>query len=466
MAEEFLFFRQYSFHKQKLAFHRASMKYYESFLKSRNFTVEYIESAREHTDIRKLIPEIKKKGFDEIHFVDPVDDWLGRRLARAAEEERIRLVEYDSPMFLKTKKEINHYFKGKSKFRQTDFYIRQRKKLGILLEPDGKPIGGKWTYDSENRLRYPRKKVPPRLDFPDQNKFYKDAKIYVAKNFGKNYGELSARIHYPSTFEETAKWFDRFLEGRFREFGVYQDAIVSGESFLHHSVVSPMLNVGLITPKEIMEKVIDAAKEYQISLNSVEGFIRQILGWREFLRGIYQTKGSIQRTSNYWGFTRKIPDSFWRGSTGIDPLDIVIKRTLETGYCHHIERLMVLGNFMLLCEFDPDEVYRWFMELFVDAYDWVMVPNVYGMSQFADGGLMASKPYISSSNYLMKMSDFKKEKWQHIWDALFWRFMHIHRDFFLQNPRMGMLIRTFDRMAPEKRQRHLNTAEEFLERLY
>jgi len=180
---------------------------------------------------------------------------------------------------------------------------------------------------------------------------------------------------------------------------------------------------------------------------------------------MYEAKGSFSRTKNFWGFERKIPASFYDGTTGIVPVDETIKQVLKTGYCHHIERLMVLGNFMLLCEFDPDEVYRWFMELFIDAYDWVMVPNVYGMSQFADGGLFATKPYISGSNYLMKMSDHKKGDWQPAWDGLFWRFMHVNRDFFLKNPRLGMLVRTFDKMSDEKQQNHLQNAEDFLETL-
>jgi deoxyribodipyrimidine photolyase-related protein len=189
------------------------------------------------------------------------------------------------------------------------------------------------------------------------------------------------------------------------------------------------------------------------------------MGWREFIRAVYELKGREERTKNYWGFTRKIPPSFWTGTTGIEPIDRTIIKVLETGYCHHIERLMVLGNFMLLCEFDPNEVYRWFMELFIDAYDWVMVPNVYGMSQFADGGLMATKPYISGSNYLMKMSDYKKGDWQPVWDGLFWRFMHVHRDFFLQNPRLGMLVRTFDKMDINKQKAHIENAEKFIKSL-
>lgn len=229
--------------------------------------------------------------------------------------------------------------------------------------------------------------------------------------------------------------------------------------------MSPLINSGLLTPREVVDEGIKYAGDNQIPLNSLEGFIRQIIGWREFFRGVYEVAGTRERTMNFWKFKRKIPSSFWTGTTGIEPLDIVIRKVLKTGYCNHIERLMVIGNFMLLCEFDPDEVYRWFMELFVDAYDWVMVTNVYGMSQFADGGLIATKPYISGSNYLMKMSDFPKGDWQKTWDALFWRFMDVHRDFFLSNPRLGMLVRTFDKMETTKRFSHLETAEKYLVKL-
>ena len=226
-----------------------------------------------------------------------------------------------------------------------------------------------------------------------------------------------------------------------------------------------MLNIGLLEPNQVVSKAISAAAKYNVPLNSLEGFIRQIIGWREFIRIVYEREGSIQRTKNYWGFSRKIPETFWTGDTGILPIDNVIKKVLQTGYCHHIERLMVMGNFMLLCEFDPDEVYRWFMELFIDSYDWVMVPNVYGMTQFADGGLMTTKPYISGSNYLLKMSDYEKGEWTTVWDGLFWRFMHVHRNFFLSNPRLGMLVKTFDKMAEEKQQAHLDKAEKYLNSL-
>jgi len=226
-----------------------------------------------------------------------------------------------------------------------------------------------------------------------------------------------------------------------------------------------MLNVGLLNPKEIIDETLDFGAKNNINMNSLEGFVRQIIGWREFIRGMYVSKGTYSRTQNYWNLTRKIPKSFYNGTTGMPPVDDAIKKILKHGYCHHIERLMVLGNFMLLCEFDPDEVYKWFMELFIDAYDWVMVPNVYGMSQFADGGLFATKPYISSSNYILKMSNYKKGNWQKTWDGLFWNFMYKQQVFFRSNARLGMLVRNLDKMSAEKREEHLTNAENYLKQL-
>jgi deoxyribodipyrimidine photolyase-related protein len=462
LIEEPLFFKQYRFHKQKLVIHRSSMKFYHDFLERIKLNVIYIDSKNELSDIRILIPHLKQKGIEEIHFADVADNWLEKRIKQTAEKTGIIIHEYPSPCFLNTREELNKYLGAKKKYSQTDFYIKQRKKLGILIDENGSPVGGKWTYDAENRLKYPASKKPPNVKFPPANKYYKEAVTYVNKHFPNNYGEMDKTFIYPNTFDESKKWFEDFLENRFSEFGNYEDAIVSKENILNHSVLTPMLNIGLITPKYIIEEALNFSEKKNIPINSVEGFIRQIIGWREFIRGVYETSGSIQRTKNYWEFKRKIPESFWDGTTGIEPLDITIKKVLQTGYCHHIERLMVLGNFMVLCEFDPDEVYRWFMELFVDSYDWVMVPNVYGMSQFADGGLMATKPYISGSNYLMKMSDYKKGNWQIIWDGLFWRFMDKHRKFFLSNPRLGMLIKTFDKMSEERKITLLSTAENYL----
>lgn len=462
LAEEFLFFRLYRFHKHKLVFHRASMKAYSAFLEGRGFEVEYIDSGKKGSDIRELIPLLQKKGITLIHYCDVTDSWLESRMQRASAAAGVELMVYPSPLFMNSREVNQSYFNGKKKYFQTDFYQRQRKRLNILLEKNGSPQGGKWSFDTENREKYPKKKQPPKVSFPSDNEYLQEARKYVEKNFPGNYGEVNNSFNYPVSFKEAGAWFRQFLEQRMEEFGLYEDAIVTNEIILHHSLLSPLINTGLLLPEQVVRETLAYAKKNNIPMNSLEGFIRQIIGWREFVRGVYEDAGVRERTTNFFRFKRKIPASFWTGNTGIVPVDVVIRRILKTGYSHHIERLMVLGNFMVLCEFDPDEVYRWFMEMFIDAYDWVMVPNVYGMSQFADGGLLATKPYISGSNYLMKMSDFEKGEWQAIWDGLFWRFMDKHRDFFLKNPRLGMLVKTFDKMEAGKKTKLIGSAEQFL----
>jgi len=467
LIEEYLFFKQYPFHKQKIALHRATMMRYADFLqKDKELEVHYVEAIEGISDIRQLIPDLKRQGIEHINYIDPTDNWLQKRLNNGCLDNSISTTVYNSPLFLNTKEELAPFFRpDKKKYHQTTFYKEQREKRNILIDTDGKPTGGKWTFDAENRKKYPTKKIPPSIQFPDVDLYYTEAKAYVETHFANHLGSITEHSLYPTSFEATKLWLNQFFEQRFMEFGVYEDAIVAENSILNHSVLTPMLNVGLITPKEIIDACLVYAEENDVPINSTEGFIRQIIGWREFIRGIYESRGTEQRTTNYWNFKKKIPASFYDGTTGILPIDQTIKKVLQTGYCHHIERLMVLGNFMMLCEFDPDEVYKWFMELFIDAYDWVMVTNIYGMSQFADGGLTATKPYISGSNYLMKMSNHKKGDWQATWDGLFWRFMHTHRDFFLSNPRLGMLVRMFDKMPAEKRQKHIEIGESYLQTL-
>jgi deoxyribodipyrimidine photolyase-related protein len=461
LVEEYLFFRQYKFHQQKIVFHRASMKSYEASLIKEGYIVNYIDSQNELSDIRLLIPALAKDSIKTIHYIDTVDHWLEKRIQAAAAANDIKLIPYPSPDFLNTVEDTNEFFAQKKTYFQTDFYIWQRKKRNLLLDEKGKPAGGKWTFDAENRLRFPKNELAPALAIPAEDKFVKEAKAYTVNFFSGNYGTTDTFI-YPINHTAASEWLDNFLATRFSKFGIYEDAMVKKESVLYHSVLTPMLNTGLLTPQQVIDRTLIATDKFDIPINSLEGFIRQITGWREFIRIVYEKEGSKQRTTNYWVFTRKIPPSFWNGTTGIHPIDSVIKKILRTGYSHHIERLMVLGNFMLLCEFDPDEVYRWFMEMYIDSYDWVMVPNVYGMTQFADGGLMTTKPYISGSNYLLKMGDWDKGDWQQIWDGLFWRFMHVHRDFFSKNPRLGMLLNTFDKMPTEKRNNHLTAAENYL----
>ena len=463
LVEEYLFFNQYKFHQQKIAFHRASMKAYEAFLIKKNKKVSYIDAINELSDIRKLLSKLAREGDSEIHIIDPTDNWLEKHINES--KGNLEITWYNNPLFINTKEDLSSFFKPtKKKFFQTSFYKNERKNRDILM--DGKnPVGGKLTFDAENRKKYPKTKTPPIIQFPAQTKYHIEATKYVNDNFSKNYGKLNDFLVYPIDFKTAEDWLNQFFEIRFHEFGAYEDAIVREEHFLNHSLLSPLINIGLLNPLDVIEKAIEFANKNDVPINSTEGFVRQILGWREFIRGVYEAVGTKERNKNFWKFSRKIPKSFYDGSTGIQPIDDVIKKVNKTAYAHHIERLMILGNFMVLCEFDPDEVYQWFMELFIDAYDWVMVPNVYGMSLFADGGLMSTKPYISGSNYIMKMSNYKKGDWQKTWDGLFWTFMDKHRDFFLSNPRLGMLIRTFDKMNQDKKEIHFKNAKLFFNQL-
>lgn len=459
LLEEHLFFNQYKFHKLKIVLHRASMKYYESYLKENNISVKYIEAISSQGDIRVLVNELKAK---KILYYDVCDYWLEKRLLESCKTNRILTEEIPTPLFINTKEDLKDYFGTREKYFQTDFYLQQRKKLNILIEENGKPTGGKWSFDADNRLKYPKNKVAPIVKFPEVNTFWKEAREYVEKYYPNNYGRLSSKFTYPVTHAQSELWLEQFFETRFHEFGDYEDAIVDDESILHHSVLTPVLNIGLLLPSQIVSAAINFARNNNIPLNSLEGFIRQIIGWREFIRGLYIYKGTRERTTNFWNFTRPVPASYYNANTGIEPIDKTLNKVLNTAYNHHIERLMILGNFMLLNEFHPDQVYQWFMEMYIDAYDWVMVPNVYGMSQFADGGLMATKPYISGSSYVLKMSNYSKGQWCKVWDALFWHFMNKQRSFFLSNPRLGMLIKTYDKMSEEKKAELKQLAENYL----
>ncbi len=437
------------------------MKKYADYCKNYIDEIEYIDSTDKNSDIRVLLDLLITKEINKINYIDPCDYWINKRMKRVNDSIVFNCIE--SPQFLNSAKENLTFFNpDKKKYFQTSFYKLQRKKMDILMD-DNNPEGGKWTYDDENRKKYPKNKIPPSIKYPKEDSdLHNEAKFYVESNYANNFGKLESEIKYPTDFLAAKNWLNDFLEQRFLEFGDYEDAIVQHESILNHSLLSPLINCGLLTPSFVINELNEFASKKNIPINSYEGIIRQIIGWREFIRGVYITKGSIERTKNYWGFTKKMPDSFYTASTGIKPVDDCINKVNDNAYLHHIERLMVVGNFMFLCEINPDDVYKWFMELFIDSYDWVMVPNVYGMSQFADGGLMSTKPYISSSNYIMKMSNYKKGEWQKIWDGLYWRFIYKNQSFFKSNPRLSMMVRTLNKMNPEKLNYHLEVSETFL----
>ena len=450
------------FHQQKLQLHIASMAYYEDYLRSKGLSclsLKYHEGSASQTRLFTLLID---HGVRHIHTLDPVDYLLKKRLEDNAYRADLQITWHKTPGFLNTQRQNSAYREHKNRWYMADFYQFQRKRMNILVEND-QPVGGRWSYDHENRKKIPKRYLDkiPTMEFASKTSYHVAAIARLQKQFSHHPGN-GQKIIYPVTHQDAQQWLDSFFEQRFRQFGPYEDAIVEGQSWLYHSILTPMLNIGLLTPKQVISHALRYAKQHDISLASVEGFIRQIIGWREFMRATYNDLGVSMRTANHWQHHRTISASFYRGDTGIDPVDDTIKRILQTGYCHHIERLMVLGGFFFLCEFEPNEIYRWFMDMFVDSYDWVMVPNVYAMSQHADGGQITTKPYFCGSNYIIKMSHYKKGPWSDIWDALYWRWIIKNHTELRKNHRWAMMCSQVDKMAESKKQGYLNTANQFL----
>ena len=452
-------------HINKLIFLKTSMESYKIFLEGLGHKVIYGENEDNFITkdyLKKYLPD----RITTINLINPHDYLIMRRVNKFAESNNLKINLYSSPMFITDTRIKKTFEKNDKKPLMARFYENQRKDLKILINSDETPIGGKWSFDELNR-----KKLPKKINVPDIKNISKNeiTQKVEKKIFNSNLKFIgtSKYFFYPTDFNEVNIWINDFFENRFNLFGDYEDAICKNEKFLWHSLFSPLLNVGLITPHEIIERALLYADKKQIPLNSLEGFIRQIIGWREFINLVYEKYGSKMRNQNFWNFENKpIPESFYQGETGILPVDNVIKNLLKYGYCHHIERLMILGNFMLLCRIHPDQVYKWFMEMFIDSYDWVMVPNIYGMSQFSDGGIFSTKPYISGSNYIKKMSNYESGEWCDIWDGLFWKFIKDNEIYFRRQYRLAMLTRNLDKMANDKLKTHLENANNFLDKLY
>lgn len=459
LIEYGLYFTQYKFHKQKLVLHRATMQFYAQYLTKRGYHVNYIAFNNPAAKLQTLMAQLAGQGLKHLHCAEVVDYLLERRLKRYTAQHGIALHFSVSPNFVRSSNDNKAYF-ANNRYFLTDYYISIRKDLKVMLD-GGKPVGGKWTYDAENRKKMPAGTIVPNLPGLSENSYVKEARQYIKAHFNDNYGQVE-HFPYPTTFAEAGEWLDNFLQYRFSHFGIYQDAIVRGQNWLFHSVLTASLNIGLLSPMQVIDRAIDSATKNNVPVNSLEGFVRQVLGWREYVRAVYEAKGVQERKRNFWNHTTAMPAALWNGTTGLPPVDDAIKRLLQTGYNHHIERLMVLGNFMLLCGYHPNQVYQWFMEMYIDSYDWVMVPNVYGMSQYADGGLMSTKPYISGSSYILKMSNYSKGDWCAVWDALFWNFIHTHHAVFAKNPRMSMMAVQVNKMDKTRLSTHLKTAETFL----
>ncbi len=452
------------FHRQKIVLHRASMQAFATRLASRGYNVEVCSYQRDK-QVQVILRQLIQKGFQEFHFTEPGDFLLNKRIERFCENNDVVCQKYESPMFLTPPDWAEDHFGKRKKPFMAAFYKLQRQRMNILIDSNGEPTGGRWSYDDENRKPMPKRgglDVPPE---PSPQITDEVARAIADVESGPEFADYpgnAAKFAYATTHEAAEDWLEHFLNWRFDRFGPYEDAVSCKERVLFHSVLTPMLNIGLLTPNQIIERAMDFAAENDTPIQSVEGFVRQIIGWREFIFLMYRRHGVEMRNGNFFGHSRSIPASFWTGKTGIDPIDQTIHRILDHSYCHHIERLMLLGNFMLLCGFNPIEVNDWFHELFIDGYDWVMVPNVFGMSQFADGGIFTTKPYISGSNYVRKMSDYPKGEWCEVWDGLFWNFIDQHREFFLSQHRMSMMARQLDKMDAEKRRTHLEKANSFL----
>ncbi len=472
LIEDSLFFGDDSyplrFNRQKLWLHRATMKRYEQMLQKQGRRTVYIDYLNQPNSLLTHLESIcRLDNSDQTRFatVEPNDFILEKRLHRFSRKLNVRCEILANPGFINTPQQNEEYRSCKKRWFMADFYKWQRQRLGLLMDA-GEPVGRKWSFDGDNRKRVPKTlldSIPaiPKLDFDSIDT---EAKTYVDRRFPANPGALS-QLYYPTSHDAASGWLEAFLANRLELFGNYEDAIVQGESWLWHSVLTPALNIGLLTPQQIIDATITFSERNEVPLNSLEGFVRQIIGWREFMRATYQDIGVQMRATNRWNHRREIPPSFYNGTTGILPIDDTIDRVLKTGYCHHIERLMVLGGFMFLCEFDPDQIYNWFMELFIDSYDWVMVPNVYSMSQHADGGLITTKPYFCGSSYIRRMSHHRPGDWCDVWDGLYWRWIWNHADELASNPRWAMMCSAAKKMESGKRRLHINNAETFLKRL-
>ena len=458
LVEEPLFLTEFPVHRQKLLLHRLSMQAYKKRLIDEGYQVTYI-AVTEMQTTASAFERIKKDTISAVHVVDVTDFWLTKRINEAGSTYKIAITYYQSPLFIVSKDEAVHRYNTSKKYL-AKFYQSLRIDKNILITENNEPVGGKWSYDAENRKKIPKNYALPPDPTAIENGEIFDAKKWLTSLGGEHYGEVQQWLPY--THETAEAWFKTFLTERFLNFGTYEDAISASHTLLFHSALSPLLNIGLLTPQYVLDETLTYAKNHAVPVHSLEGFVRQILGWREFIRAAYECDGVAMRTKNFWHHTRSLPSSFWTGETGILPVDTAIKSALTFGYNHHIERLMVVGNIMLLSQVHPDEVYGWFMAMYVDAYDWVMVPNVYGMSQFADGGIFATKPYISGSNYIQKMSDYKKGEWEEIWTALYWNFIETHQVFFLKNHRLSMMPRLLAKMNTEKRERYQSIAKKYL----
>ena len=466
MAEDYELCTYEKHHKLKILLFLSAMRSYADKLKKNNFKLEYskidsIDFKKSYLDkIKKLI---KSKKISEITSFEIEDKFFEEKIESFVKKNKLKLNKIQSPMFLNSREEFQNYLSSNKKPFMATFYKETRKKLNVLIKKNGDPEGNKWSFDEDNRKKLPKNISIPKFPKILETKHTKILKPIVEKIF-KNHPGDTKNFWFATEFNDVVKIFNFFIKQKLNLFGDYEDAVNQDNNILFHSALSPYINLGLITPDFIISNTLEFHKKNKIRLNSLEGYLRQIIGWREFMRGIYQKYSEEMENKNFFNQNRKMKNSWYNGTTGLPPLDYAIRNAMNNGWSHHIERLMILSNIMNLCELKPKIVYKWFMEMFVDSSDWVMVPNVYGMGLFSDGGIFATKPYICGSSYFMKMMDFKKGSWCNIMDGLYWRFINRNRAFFIKNPRLSMMVRIFDKMKPERKKLILSEAENFIKK--
>ncbi len=466
MAEDFELCTYEKHHKLKILMFLGAMREKRDELIESGFDVQYQDI--EHIDFRqpfeyKLKKIVALKSITTIKMYEVEDKAFEYRIISFAKKEMIYIEFISSPMFLINREQFKRHVAKTKKIQMGNFYKDVRRQFNVLLDENFKPLGGKWSFDEDNRQKIPKGQVIPEQYQPTESKYIKILKHQVEATFGDHPGELN-NPWIPITRCEALKSLDYFLQKKFEKFGNYEDAISKSDNFLFHSGISPSLNMGLIAPKDIIDRTLSVIKTISIPLNSVEGFLRQVIGWREFIRGVYQIHSNTQLKSNYFNFSNSLKKNWYTGDTGIPPLDDAIKSSINYGYTHHINRLMVISNIMTLCEVAPQNVYKWFMEMYVDSSEWVMTPNVFGMGTFADGGIFSTKPYICGSNYILKMSDYQKGPWCDTMDGLYWRFVAKNMSLIRNNGRMPFLESTLNRMDQDRKKHIFQCAVNFIEK--
>ena len=463
-------------HKQKIALIFSAMRHFAEALQAKGRTVHYLCYGQDgglasFTDaVTHILAQHK---YDRIWLTEPGEYRLAQEFAGWATRFGVPVDILPDTRFIATHEEFSTWADGKKQLRMEFFYREMRRKTGLLMDGD-QPLGGQWNYDADNRKQLPKGHVLPMRKRSPSDAITDAVLQTVEAHFANHFGTLEG-FGWPVTAAEAEAHFEHFLDHCLPYFGDYQDAMKSGETFLYHALVASSLNIGLLDPLDICRKAEARLADGHAPLNAVEGFIRQIIGWREYIRGIYWLKMPHYADSNFFDHQRALPDFYYTGETDMACLREAVEASRTHAYAHHIQRLMVTGNFALLAGIAPQQVNQWYLEVYADAYEWVQLPNTHGMALFADGGVVASKPYVSSGAYINRMSDYCADCRYQVkqptgetacpFNYLYWDFMQRNRDTLGNNPRMGMVYRTYDKMDADKKQAISDSAANFLENL-